>query len=77
MRGSRSTAGDAVRELDSVIVQAHGRQLDHLRDEASRIALGGKIDWWIERGVEGAHFCFEDVAAKKVFESICEDFAVS
>lgn len=62
---------------DCVIVRAYGKQLDHLREEASRIARESKIDWSIERGDEGAHFCFEDAEAKKAFVSICEDFAVS
>jgi hypothetical protein len=59
-----------------LIVRAYGRQLDLLRAEASRIARGSKVDWWIERSDRGAHFCFEDAEAKKTFASICEDFAV-
>ena len=62
---------------DCVIVQAYGRQLDHLREEASRIARENKIDWWIERGAEGAHFCFENAEAKTAFIAICEGFAIA
>ena len=59
-----------------LIVRASGRRLDQLRGEASRISRGNKIDWWIERGEEGARFCFEDAKTKKAFASICENFAV-
>ena len=60
----------------SVIVRAYGRELDHLREEVSRIARESKIDRSIERGAEGAHFCFEDAEAKKAFVKICEVFAI-
>ena len=59
-----------------VIVNASGRQLDQLREEASRISRGHKVDWWAERGDKGTRFCFEDAEAKKAFASICENFAV-
>ncbi|MGY3116706.1 hypothetical protein ACVWXN_000166 [Bradyrhizobium sp. i1.4.4] len=59
-----------------LIVRVHGRQLDQLRDEASRIARGHKVDWWIERGRKGTQICFEDAQAKKAFASICENFAI-
>jgi len=58
-----------------VIVRASGRRLDQLRDEASRISRGSKIDWWIERG-DKTRFCFESEAASKAFASICEKFAI-
>ena len=47
-----------------LIVQAAGKQLDLLRGEASRIAKGSKIDWWIDRADAGTRFCFEDAKAK-------------
>jgi hypothetical protein len=47
-----------------VIVNASGRQLDQLREEASR------------RGDKGTRFCFEDAETKDVFASICENFAI-
>jgi hypothetical protein len=59
-----------------LIVRAYGRQLNLLRAEASRIARGSKVDWWIERTDRGAHFCFGNAEAKKTFASICENFAV-
>jgi hypothetical protein len=59
-----------------LIVRVAGRQLDLLRGEASRIAKGSKIDWWIDRADIGTRFCFEDAQAKKVFASICENLAV-
>jgi hypothetical protein len=59
-----------------LIVRAYGRQLDQLRAEASRIARGGKIDWWIEQADKGMRFCFEDAEAKKSFASIYKNFAV-
>jgi hypothetical protein len=59
-----------------VIVRASGRQLDQLRGEASRISRGHKVDWWIEHGEKGTHFCFEDAETKKAFASICDNFAV-
>jgi hypothetical protein len=61
----------SVQMADCVIVRAYGRQLDQLRGEASRIARRSKIDWWIERGHDGARFCFETT-----FASICENLAV-
>ncbi|MDH2405076.1 hypothetical protein QCM77_34940 [Bradyrhizobium sp. SSUT18] len=63
-------------KTDCLIVRAYGRQLDQLRAEASRIARGSKIDWWIERADRGTRFCFENAEAKKTFASICEKFAV-
>jgi hypothetical protein len=58
-------------------VKNRKHQLDQLRGEASRIARGSKIDWWIERADKGAPFCFEDAEAKKAFASICKSFAVA
>src|SRR5437899_8368461 len=46
-----------------LIVQAAGRQLDLLRGEASRVAKGSKVDWWIDRADVGMRFCFEDAQA--------------
>jgi hypothetical protein len=63
-------------KTNCLIVRAYGRQLDLLRAEASRIARGSKVDWWIERSDKGARFCSENAEAKKTFASICEDFAV-
>lgn len=63
-------------KTNCLIVRAYGRQLDLLRGEASRIARGSKVDWWIEGTDKGAHFCFENAQAKKSFASICENFAV-
>jgi hypothetical protein len=60
-----------------LVVRAYGRQLDQLRAEASRISRGHKVDWWIERGDNGAHFCFENAESKKAFASICENLAIS
>jgi hypothetical protein len=57
-------------------VRASGRQLDLLRGEASRISRGNKVDWWVERGEEGAQFCFENADARKAFASICKNFAI-
>jgi hypothetical protein len=59
-----------------LIVRAHGRQLDQLRGEASRISRGNKVDWWVERDDKGARFCFENAEARKAFVSICENFAI-
>ncbi|MET4207382.1 hypothetical protein [Bradyrhizobium sp. LA2.1] len=61
---------------DCVIVRAYGRQLDQLRAEAFRIARGRQIDWWIDRGDKGTHFCFESSEAKQAFTSMCDNFAV-
>ena len=63
-------------KTNCLIVKAYGRQLDQLRGEASRIARGSKIDWWIEQGDKGTRFCFEHLEAKKAFASICEKFAI-
>lgn len=63
-------------KTNCLIVRAYGRQLDQLRAEASRIARGSKLDWWIERADIGARFCFEGAEAKQAFASICENFAI-
>ena len=63
-------------KMDCLIVRAYGKRLDQLRGEASRIAKGSKVDWWIERADKGTRFCFEDAEAKKSFAAICESFAV-
>jgi hypothetical protein len=36
-----------------VIVNASGRQLDQLREEASRISRGHKVDWWSSAVTKG------------------------
>jgi hypothetical protein len=59
-----------------IIVRSHGRQLDLLRGEASRISRGYKSDWWMERGDKGTQFCFEDADSKKAFALVCENLAV-
>jgi hypothetical protein len=59
-----------------VLVRAAGRQLDELRSEASRIAKGKKIDWWVDRTDKGACFCFEDIGAKISFVSTCKNFGL-
>jgi hypothetical protein len=63
-------------KANCLIVRAFGRQLDNLRSEASRIAKGSKVDWWVERTDKGACFCFEDLEAKTAFVSICQNFGV-
>jgi hypothetical protein len=63
-------------KTNCLVVRAYGRQLNLLRAEASLIARGSKIDWWIEQADKGTRFCFEDAEAKKSFASICENFAV-
>ncbi|BAR58603.1 hypothetical protein ACVIWV_006422 [Bradyrhizobium diazoefficiens] len=59
-----------------LIVHAAGRQLDLLRGEASRIAKGNNVDWWIDRTDVGTRFCFEDAKAKEAFASTCDNFGV-
>ena len=63
-------------EPNCVIVRAFGRDLDELRSQASRIAKGSHVDWWVERHDKGICFCFEDDIAKSKFVSICENFGV-
>lgn len=60
-----------------IVVRASGRLLDQLRGEASRVSRANKVDWWMERGDKGTHFCFEDAETKKAFASICENLAIS
>ncbi|MGY4509298.1 hypothetical protein ACVIN2_002752 [Bradyrhizobium sp. USDA 3650] len=55
------------KERNCLIVRAAGRQLDLLRGEASRIAKGSNVDWWIDQAEVGTRFCFEDVKAKESF----------
>ncbi|BAR53470.1 hypothetical protein NK6_282 [Bradyrhizobium diazoefficiens] len=50
--------------------------MDLLRGEASRIAKGSKIDWWIDRADAGTRFCFEDAKAKEIFASTCGSFGI-
>lgn len=63
-------------KTNCLIVRAYGRKLDQLRGEASRIAKGNKVDWWIEQADKGTRSCFEDAEAKKSFASICENLAL-
>jgi hypothetical protein len=63
-------------EENCLIVRAAGRQLDVLRSEASRIAKGKKIDWWVDRSDKGTCFCFENPDAKKAFVSCCTNLGV-
>jgi hypothetical protein len=65
-----------VARANCLIVRAFGRQLDLLRSEASRIAKGGKIDWWVDRTDTGVCFCFENGEAKAAFASICQNLGV-
>jgi hypothetical protein len=60
-----------------LVVRAAGRQLDLLRGEASRIAKGNKVDWWIDRADGGTLFCFEDAKAKDAFALTCDNFGVA
>ncbi|MDH2405080.1 hypothetical protein QCM77_34960 [Bradyrhizobium sp. SSUT18] len=61
---------------NSLIVHAAGKQLDLLRAEASRIAKGSKVGWWIDRADVGTRFCFEDAKAKETFASTCDSFGI-
>jgi hypothetical protein len=63
-------------KTNCVIVRVYGRELDQLRSEASRIAGGKKIDWWIERDDKGTRFNFETSEAKKAFVAICANLGV-
>ena len=63
-------------ETNCVIVKTAGRQLDELRSQASRIAKGKNIDWWVDRSDKGACFCFADPEAKQTFVSICTHLGV-
>jgi hypothetical protein len=63
-------------ETNCVIVRTAGRQLDELRSQASRIAKGKKIDWWVDRSDNGTCFCFEDPDAKQDFVSFCTNLGV-
>lgn len=65
------------KQKNSLIVRAAGRQLDLLRGEASRIAKGNNVDWWIDRAEVGARFCFEDAKAKESFALACDNFGIS
>jgi hypothetical protein len=63
-------------KANCLIVRAFGRQLDNLRSEASRLAKGSKMDWWVERTDKGACFCFEDLETKNAFVLICQNFGL-
>ena len=60
-----------------LVVHAGGRQLDLLRGEASRIAKGKNLDWWIDRAEVGTRFCFEDAKAKESFALVCDNFGIA
>src|SRR4051812_26543597 len=66
-----------VPKANCLIVRAAGRQLDLLRGEASRIARGNNVDWWIDRAEVGARFCFEDAKAKESFALACDNLGIS
>src|SRR3954469_4994372 len=60
---------DVPKAKNCLIVRAAGRQLDLLRGEASRIAKGNNVDWWIDQAEVGTRFCFENTKAKRVIRS--------
>lgn len=60
-----------------IVVRAAARQLDLLRGEASRIAKGNKVDWWIDSAEVGTRFCFEDAKAKEAFAITCDDLGIA
>jgi hypothetical protein len=64
------------KEKNCLIVRAAGRQLDLLRGEASRIAKGSNVDWWIDQAEVGTRFCFEDTKAKESFALACDNFGI-
>lgn len=63
-------------EKNCLIVRAAGRQLDLLRGEASRIAKGTKVDWWIDRTDIGVQFCFENSTATEAFGAACTNLGI-
>jgi hypothetical protein len=63
-------------KTNCLVVHAAGRQLDLLRGEASRIAKGNRIDWWIDPADVGARFYFEDAKAKEAFAVTCDNFGI-
>ncbi|MET4022653.1 hypothetical protein [Bradyrhizobium sp. S3.2.12] len=65
-----------VPKQNCLIVRVAGRQLDLLRGEASRIAKGHNVDWWIDRAEVGTRFCFEDIKAKQSFALACDNFGI-
>jgi hypothetical protein len=54
-----------------VVVQAQGKDLDHLRAEACRVARDAKTDWYAEPRNLGTAFCFEDANVRTRFCAIC------
>jgi hypothetical protein len=68
--------GIVSKEKNCLIVRAAGRQLDLLRGEASRIAKGSNVDWWIDQAEIGTRFCFEDAKAKESFALACDNFGI-
>lgn len=63
-------------ETECLTVRAAGRQLDELRSEASRIAKGSKVDWWVERTGKGTTFCFEGSGLRSRLAAFCDNFGV-
>ena len=61
---------------NSLIVHVAGRQLDVLREEATRLAKANKGEWWIERAKVGSRFWFEKEKAVEDFVRICEAFGL-
>jgi hypothetical protein len=64
------------KKKNCLIVRAAGRQLDLLRGEASRIAKGSNVDWWVDQAQVGTRFCFEDLKAKESFALACNNFGI-
>jgi hypothetical protein len=54
-----------------VVVQTTGKELDHLRGEANRVARDRKTDWYAEPRKLGTAFCFESAAVSSLFCAIC------
>ncbi|WP_275172649.1 hypothetical protein [Bradyrhizobium sp. CSS354] len=68
--------GIVSKEKNCLIVRAAGRQLDLLRGEASRIAKGSNVDWWVDQAQVGTRFCFENAKAKESFALACDNFGI-
>ena len=54
-----------------VVVRARGKELDHLRGEAYRVARDANTNWCAEPRDLGTAFCFENANVRTRFCAIC------
>jgi hypothetical protein len=59
-----------------VLISAVGREVDRLRQAASRIAGQSQTEWWTDKAPTGTVFFFDSDQARNSFCSYCNEMGV-